>query len=234
MPFFVTSASASARSRVVLGVNTDVDGASASEDIWDDGGNYPFPTSANATTLVSSSANDTVAGTGARIVRVYGLDADYNSIIQDVELNGTSAVTLTTPLIRVQGLRVIAVGSGATNAGDIDIKHTSTVIGTISTGLISSRMGVFTVPAGDTATVLSLYGQLMGTTSANCQIALQAREQGSGWFDVFPMTITSSKGDLSPRMGLESIPEKTDLRIRATGASADNLHVVTHLTLLLR
>lgn len=51
-----------------LGNNPDVDSAAVPEDIWSGGGAYPWMTGATSLEIVSSSANDTAAGTGARTV----------------------------------------------------------------------------------------------------------------------------------------------------------------------
>lgn len=50
-----------------LGNNPDVD-TGIHEDIWTGGGLYPWMTAATSLEIVSDSANDTAAGTGARTV----------------------------------------------------------------------------------------------------------------------------------------------------------------------
>lgn len=59
-----------------LGNNPDVDTAGP-EDVWSGGGLYPWMTTATALEIVSDSASDTSAGTGARTVLVNGLDANF-------------------------------------------------------------------------------------------------------------------------------------------------------------
>ena len=44
--------------QVISGINTDIDISSVPEDIIPMGGEYPFPSSALTTTVVSTSAND--------------------------------------------------------------------------------------------------------------------------------------------------------------------------------
>lgn len=62
-----------------LGNNPDVD-TGAAEEIWTAGGIYPFMTAATSLEIVSSSAADDSAGTGARTVLVNGLDAAYAEV----------------------------------------------------------------------------------------------------------------------------------------------------------
>ena len=57
------------------------------ETLWDDGGNYAYPSSALVMSAVSSSASDTMD------VLISGLDANYVQITETVTLTGTSAVT---------------------------------------------------------------------------------------------------------------------------------------------
>ena len=56
------------------------------ETIWSEGGLYAYPASATVMTVSSSSTDDTAAGTGARTVEVFGLDADYNEINEVVKI----------------------------------------------------------------------------------------------------------------------------------------------------
>lgn len=63
-----------------LGNNPDVDSGTVPEDIWAGGGAYPWMTGATALEIVSSSANDAAAGTGARTVTINGLDINYAEV----------------------------------------------------------------------------------------------------------------------------------------------------------
>ena len=48
---------------------------------------YQTPTTAQALEVVSTDANDTAAGTGARTVTVIGLDSTWQEITQTVPMN---------------------------------------------------------------------------------------------------------------------------------------------------
>ena len=43
---------------------------------------------------MSDDANDDVAGTGARTLRIQGLDGSYNLAEETVDMDGTTTVTL--------------------------------------------------------------------------------------------------------------------------------------------
>ena len=64
-------------------------------------GTYQNPITATALEFVSSSVNDTSAGTGAREVTVIGLDSNWEEVSQTVTTNGTTPVALSTNLIRL-------------------------------------------------------------------------------------------------------------------------------------
>lgn len=113
--------------------------ATAFEPIVDENaqGNF-FPAAAAATTIVSTSAEDDtdkggeVPGTGAFTVEILGINDAGSYVLQTATMNGTAAVTLGTPIRAVLRAKVLTAGTGGTNAGRIDIKHTSTIIGSIA------------------------------------------------------------------------------------------------------
>lgn len=132
----------------VFGHNDDVD--MAEEDITSVGGDYPFWQSAVAIDLVSADANDTISGSGARTVLVTGLDSSLLVVSESINLNGTSTVTTTQTFLRVNDIRVTAVGTyGVGNTGVITISLTgSTTIATITAEDSVAFQGVYTIPSG--------------------------------------------------------------------------------------
>ena len=158
----------------IQGINEDVDLAAA-EDVCEAGGTYAglpvIPTQAGeALNVVSGSANDAAAGTGARTIRVEGLDASGNWAEENITMNGTTNVVTTSTWLRVIRAYVVTAGSGATNAGAITIKHNTTtanVFAVIKAGRAQAANAVFTVPLGKTAYLTSWAIQGYGLTTAN-------------------------------------------------------------------
>lgn len=94
---------------VKFGYNGDVDTGAAGETIWAYGGVYAFPPSKMEMEVISDSANDASAGSGAQKVTVYYLDDAYAEKTKEVTLNGTNAVSTTvTDIFRINGYRVTA------------------------------------------------------------------------------------------------------------------------------
>lgn len=133
--------------------------SAANTDVWAGGILYPFKTSATGMEVVSSSANDAVAGTGATSIVVQGLDANYNEIVETVLMNGTTAVPTVNSFIAINSCFVTGSGVGATNAGAISIRDVGggTVRQIIPAGYSISRSSVYTVPAGYTLSEISMF-----------------------------------------------------------------------------
>lgn len=146
------------RSVVVFGFNPDVDTSQVS--VWPLPSLITFPSAALQMTVSSTSANDTSAGTGARTVVVQGLDANYNEVSETVTLNGQTAVTMTTSMLRINYASVATAGSGNGAAGDIYIGTGTVTAGVPATAYDIIKFdynttitGSFTIPAGYTAYV---------------------------------------------------------------------------------
>lgn len=136
----------------LIGYNPSV--STTASTIWSGGAtSYVQLTTATALEAISASANDTAAGTGARTIRVDGLDSTFTPFSETVTLNGTSAVALAnTSVIAVNRTTVITAGSGGVNAGKIDIRAVSGAAVKSSIQALVESSGrsadfVFTTPA---------------------------------------------------------------------------------------
>lgn len=90
---------------------------------------YAQLTSATALEAVSSSANDTAAGSGARTIAIHGVENStgvYLPFREVITLVGATPVPLiNTSGIAINSVTVLTAGSGLTNAGNIDIRTVS-------------------------------------------------------------------------------------------------------------
>lgn len=217
-----------------FGTNSDIGTSSVPEDIWEVGGAYTgFPDSALETIAVlSSSASDTSAGTGARQVQVSGLDGNYNQVNETITLNGTTPVNSVTQFRRVHTATVIAAGSGGVNVGTITVRHTTTtanVFLSIAPGRNQSNCSAYTVPAGYTAYMRQLHCTVRGTN----QVTQSQAVEGNIWTRSFgrpfrsrrPFTVVSSYRMLDQIYGGILFTEKSDIVLRITVASANSISV---------
>lgn len=148
-------------------VNGWNEGSSSGWEQASNGGLGYFPTSAVAVRILSNIAADDVAGTGARTVRVEGLDANGAEVSETVDLAGLTYSSYTTQtFLRVNKLVVASVGtdfglnnsiltaydSGSNVIRSIAWADTSTPGATY--GASVSEDGCYAVPAGYTAYVV--------------------------------------------------------------------------------
>lgn len=94
------------------------------ETIWQAGAVYAQLLAGVAMEVVSASANDTAAGTGARTIRVdYVSGSTFLPGYEVVILNGITPVPLVaTNVIAINKVTVLTAGSGLTNAGNLDVR----------------------------------------------------------------------------------------------------------------
>jgi len=134
--------------------------------LWDARVAYPFQTSAQSLEILSASANDAAAGTGARTVLIETLDANYAESSQIVTLNGVTPVALTGTHIVVQSMTVISSGSGFTNAGILTLRVAGggATQGYVGAGLSVQRALLYTVPAGKSLILDNFYINAINAT----------------------------------------------------------------------
>jgi hypothetical protein len=112
--------------------------------------------------VVSGSANDAAAGTGARTIKIWGIDSNYAEISETVTMNGASLVSTTNSYIAVNKVQVMTVGSGLTNAGIIDITNNANnaYVVSIPASEGTSKIGGYTVPSGKSLVLYEARGSI--------------------------------------------------------------------------
>lgn len=131
-------------SAAMFGYNPDID-MNVEETVWSYGGLYVPLSGPSTLSIVSSSALDTAAGTGARTISLTGVDAAFNQQIETVVLNGTTPVVTTTVWRGVNCTKVITAGTGATNAGTVTVSGSGggPVISSIPLGAAACKQVVY-------------------------------------------------------------------------------------------
>jgi len=195
--------------------------------VWSQNTVYAYLSAAAAIGISSSSANDTSAGTGARTVTIYGLDANYNLINETVTLNGQTAVNTVNSYLRVFHLAVVTAGSGGAAAGTIYAgtgvvtSGVPAVIYGVYTAGNGSTSAIWTVPAGYTAYITS-YSAGYGITTANAfgTIAILVRPFGSVFDTTSQLRVSNgSQGWVAFQYPI-AVEEKSDIEIRALSSTA--------------
>lgn len=211
------------------GFNDDID---AAEDVWNLGGDVTLLTSASLIQVVSASADDTAAGTGAQVVTVEGLNSSYEQISEELILNGTTSVDSTQSFLRLNRAYVSTVGSGGVNAGSITLRF---VTGAVDCGLISAGEGqhgsaVYTIPADKTGYLVWVsVSHILASTAGFGIMQFQAREINESWMTKFRIGLHSlgaNNIEMKPHCPLV-LPEKTDLKFRHVPSAANAQAQVT-------
>lgn len=139
-----------------IGRNGDVD--NVREDLWSEGGVYTLPPDGGIQMSVqSTNANDSINGTGVRVVQIQYLDANGNEKIESVNLAGvTPTLTIATDIAYVNGISATEEGSLNGAAGNVTLTNVARniVYAAIEVGSGKDRQAVFTVPAGKMAFVI--------------------------------------------------------------------------------
>lgn len=212
-----------------LGNNPDIDTGTIPEDIWTGGGAYPWMTAATALEIVSSSANDAAAGTGARTVLINGLDANYVAVAQVITLDGITPVAIPTNLFRINSALIMSAGTGKVNAGDITIRDAGagTTRAILPLGYGITRQSIYTVPAGSTLQIVSQFFGFNEVAGGNKFARFATYIQSPNGFYRLPLEL--AVGDEPPYRhdGIPGLvlPEKTDFALRCTAVSGENTNL---------
>ena len=147
--------------------------ASGTEDIWGTGGTWVQATSATTVAVVSSSTDDTSAGTGARTLTIEGLNGSYAQVSETLTLNGTTPVNTALSYFIIHRIVVATAGTGATNAGTITSTWTGggTPAGpSIVVGKGQTQFAIYQVPAGFTGYIEQYGGGTQGGTTLDLEL----------------------------------------------------------------
>ena len=196
------------------------------ETIWDVGGIYSYPSTAVKMTATSTDgANDEDVQ-----VTIQGLDADYNEISETVTLNASGTKETNSFFLRV--FRASIEGSQEPS-GTINITNTGTTYARVTLGDNQTLMCVWTVPAGYTAYLLQK--DITCLTEANNKfgtIRLVSKEFGGVFKTKDKFAVQNNHTEIAYSIPL-SIPEKTDIEVRAIGSSSNSeLHVSAGLDII--
>lgn len=164
-----------------FGHATDADSGLAA-DIWDGsratGKITPWvaPTQARIHDIVSTSANDTAAGTGAQEVTIWGLTAwGTKEVSEVIVMNGTTNVPTSNAYVIIHRMSVTDKGAADTNVGDISAtaQTDSTTTALILASEGQTQMAIYGVPTGAKLVVYDYFASVIGNASAKGTVRLK-------------------------------------------------------------
>ncbi|HEY6018753.1 MAG TPA: hypothetical protein VIY48_02355 [Candidatus Paceibacterota bacterium] len=135
--------------------------------LWPNGA-FVFPAAAGVQmSVVSTSANDTAAGTGIRTIDIHYLDANLAPMTETVTMNGTTPVlTVATNIRFIQCMHMATFGSGKSAAGNITASNGGNTHSYVATGDVRCSSSVRMVPAGKRLIVADIFGGATDATSS--------------------------------------------------------------------
>jgi len=116
--------------------------------VQDLGGSFADVTTADVVSVVSDSANDVDAGTGAWTISVTGLDANWDAQTEVLTLAGLTPVVSTNTFIRVFRMQIETAGTLKKADGNITASIDGTDVAQIQDGDNQTLMANYTVPRG--------------------------------------------------------------------------------------
>ena len=193
-------------------------------DISDCAQNFDYTvTTATTLSVVSTSVNDTSAGTGIRTISIMGLDQNYNEISEVLTLNGLTPVITVNSYLRINNVVNLSHGSLLSADGDITGTAGSIEWFHISAGNTNARLGRYTVPAGFTL-VLDSVGYSSGKSD---EFLVTINTKLPGFAQLRNLAMIVNDKDLVIAGYPATLPEKTDLWIQAEVVSGTGSKAVT-------
>ena len=200
------------------------------EEIWDGSAAYVFPATALMTSISQTADQATMRG---QVVEIQGLDASWDAVTQNATLNAantTTVVTLTTALIRVFRMKVLA---DVVTDQDIRVHNAGETqdYAIILAGNNQTLMAIYTVPNGKTAYMVSHYATVNpgGGQPGTLNVKMWAADRDNSYAKQLKHSLgVSADPDAYGRFQHFHSPyykftQKTDIYITATtsGAAAD-------------
>lgn len=217
-----------------IGYNGDVD--AGTEDMISQGGQYVFPAVATKMDIVSSSVEDdpdkggAVPGTGIHTVTLYYLDSSGNEQSEDINLNGTAAVTTSGTIFRVQNIRAKVVGTNKSAVGNITLSETGGTTykyGYVAIGQTRQRQCTYTVPTGHALYVTSIGFSIGSATKDKSAVfttlATYDNKANAVRTFFFPFSeVIIQDGSYQKELEIPTkLPAGTDLKVQVRGLVAD-------------
>jgi len=175
----------------------------ANTDTWEGAGLYPFQSTATVLEILSASASDTAAGTGARTFTLNGLDANFNPISETLTMAGVTPVQTTKSYIRVNSLTIATAGSGGVNAGDVTLRVTGAGANQAiaRAGYGYAKSAIYTVPTGFQLLVTDLLFGVAGNGNAVNIVYSFTRVTAAG------LITTTNEYNSNPSAPIQRLPD---------------------------
>ena len=185
----------------------------------------PYPNVSAATgslKVVSSSANDKTASTGALDVEIYGLDANWNEQSEHITMNGTDTVAVVGEYRRINNMYVYDVGTAGVAVGNIVLTNGAgdTTYSKILATNDRAYQAHYTIPSGQKGFVTGWSTGTEGTKAAlfrlSAKVDVGDRSRLSLFHTEAIMISRNSSYYHEFRIPLE-LPDRCDVKVTGEG-----------------
>ena len=225
----------------IQGNAPDIDTVDPPMDLWPYKQLYPFPTTDVNLDIVSTSANDTLLGTGAITIIIKGIDTAFDDVTEVINLNGLTPVTTTNQFYRVNTAFVIAAGSLGVNDGDIHISNSSDAsnLGCIQAGYGELSQSVYSVGKGFREVwiqAIHFRAQKRQNSWGEARVKVRSIDPISPWQTKYLLT-SSSNGSpdgfsySNPTIG--PIPSNSEIRVEVDRVDSNDTGLYCNIQLFL-
>ena len=165
-------------------------------------------------------------GTGAAVVEVAGVDANYDALHEFVILNGANVITTTASFLRAHTMFIRCAGSTGKNVGNIDANDNANAVTLcrIGIGHNQSLSGYWTVPNGKTFYLVQ--GAASDASNKGTTIRMYARKYLEPFMLSYVLKLYGSS-QIIPYPIPMKLPAKTDIEVRAISIQAGGNVAVT-------
>jgi len=202
------------------------------EDIstFDADNNYLTQTGVTTVFISSTAVGDcyneypgNVSG-GARIVRLYYLDSNWNAKTADVYMSGINAVTAATDVNRLNKIEVVDVGASGEAAGDIYVASGGTKYLKIEQACNESYNGYYYVPDGKNLVITDAFCYPRDTNLTSLEFVYKIQEprlvgSTTNYLEYYKWAgsyISSTATTMAPNMGSPIlVKDRCRIRMRA-------------------
>lgn len=234
-----------------FGRNSDIDTAVLPVDIWRGGERaygsiytgFPIKVAYETLEVLSTSANDTAAGSGARTVKLVGLDGEPGDnfgkrITETVTLNGTTPVETTNKFYRCTRAIVMTSGADNQNFNDGDLIGRGSVTNAdvffrMPLGTNQTQIACDTVPAGRTGYLKNIDVEMSRANTGTAIGALWVREYEASPRLIRQFSVSNGSSLSKEIYGGLVLPALTDVAVRITSVSNNSTDIQAYFDFLL-
>lgn len=201
--------------RAIAGINDAVSNVEF-KDLWDHTLDLIYPTSGEQWSIVSSSSNDDLGGTGANTIIIFAMNDSFIEVSEIINMDGTTPVTTDTINWFRPGDTLVALsGSLQINDGTITITAVGSgeVRSVIKPGNGRTFNGFITVPVGKTMFVTQ--ASAFAPKDEDVTIINRLLAFGSNTFISGGPVSVYQNSSILPFKSLPVLTEKTDIRLTA-------------------